>query len=410
MKRLFLPRVASRIFGEPLCIDPKKLDVIITAVGPRLYGMPFDDDDDDDNDNTDSGYQVINSGIAVISISGTLVAKASGMDAMSGMTSYSSIADNLQSALADPNVSGIVLSIDSPGGECKGMFELADMIYAARGQKPMCAVVACAASAAYLLASAADYVIVSQTGIVGSIGVICLHLDESVADEKAGLKYTSIFAGDRKNDGNPHEPLSQEAKDSMQSRVDQIYGMFTSAVARNRSLDQAAVRKTQAAIYMGQDGVDAGLADAMGSEDDAVSVVARTAMSGSKSIFAASAAISKENTQMENKLPADAKTPTAAEIEAMIAKAKTEGFGDAAQIVDLCMIAGTPDLAAGFITEKKSLADVQGALLKNRADAQSKTLVNTSSMPGADTKTGKEGAGTAEPWGKVLSALGIKRR
>ena len=182
-----LPRVAARIFGEPLAISREKLEVIVTAVGPRLQGMPLDDPEEV------AGRQpaaVDPDGIATIDICGTLVAKASGMGAMSGLTSYADIAADFQAAIANPQARGILLAIDSPGGEVNGMFDLADMMAQARGQKPILAVVNCAASAAYLLASTADQIIVSRTGITGSIGIIALHLDQSQADEKAGLKYT----------------------------------------------------------------------------------------------------------------------------------------------------------------------------------------------------------------------------
>lgn len=412
-----LPRVASRIFGEPLAIDHAKLEVIVNAVGPRLKGMPMDDPEE-----TASRQPCVvgADGIACIDISGTLVAKCSGMAAMSGLTSYSDIAADFSSAINDPSCRGIMLSIDSPGGEVAGMFDLADMMYQARGQKPVCAVVSCAASAAYLLASAADVIVVSRTGITGSVGIIAMHLDESRADEQAGLKYTAIFAGERKTDGNPHEPLSPDARSNMQARVDTVYGMFTSAVARNRGMAETAVRKTQAGVYMGQDGVTVGFADAVGNMDDASRALSTAFQRGMKSLeatsfisSAASAALShKEGNSMADNIktaPAEATIPTAADIEAMVAQARTEGFSAAAEIVDLCAIAGTPVKAAQFIQEKKTVAQVRESLLAARVETQKGTELNTSVMPGVDAKATPETQGKAKPWGEILSALGIKK-
>ncbi|MEI9971025.1 MAG: S49 family peptidase [Ignavibacteriota bacterium] len=144
-----------------------------------------------------------------------------------------------------------------------------------------------------MLASPADYIIVPATGLVGSIGIIALHRDQSGADAIAGLKYTAIYAGDRKNDGNPHVPLTPAARNEMQSRVDRVYGLFTTAVARNRGLKEAAIRGTQAAVFMGQTGVDAGLADGIGTMADAQKLLIAAIGSGSKSIFSAASSAAK---------------------------------------------------------------------------------------------------------------------
>ena len=401
-----LPRVASRVFGEPLAIEPGKLSVIVSAIGPRLQGFQ-DDSEDVDPDDAAMPYRVMD-GIAVIGIYGTLVCKSSGMSALSGMTSYADIAANFSKAMSDPSISGIVLSIDSPGGEVNGMLDCADLMYGARGTKPVVAFVNCAASAAYALGSTADKMVVSRTGLTGSVGIIALHLDESAADEKAGLKYTAIYAGDRKNDGNPHAPLSPEAKDGMQSRIDTVYGMFTESVARNRGMKDSAVRATQAAVYMGQAGVDAGFADSVGTIDDAANMLRATISKGDKSLYAISGASAPNSTEeevpiMETPNPADAKTPTPAEIEALLAQARTEGYADAAHVAELCVLAGKPDYIAAFISEKKSAADVRKILIDAKVKEQPE--LDPGVMPGADAAAANKQPGKARPWKEVIGAL-----
>jgi ClpP class serine protease len=54
-------------------------------------------------------------------------------------------------------------------------------------------------------------IFVNRTSGVGSIGVIATHIDQSAYDKKEGIKYTTIFAGDKKNDLSPHEPISDGA-------------------------------------------------------------------------------------------------------------------------------------------------------------------------------------------------------
>ena len=117
--------------------------------------------------------------------------------------------------MADPSVRGVVLDVDSSGGEVGGLCDLVEQIRGikAASGKPLWAVAnESALSAAYAVASAADRVYVTRTGEVGSIGVVAVHIDESGADAKAGLAWTFVFAGDRKIDGNAHEPLSERAR------------------------------------------------------------------------------------------------------------------------------------------------------------------------------------------------------
>lgn len=416
-----LPRVAARIFGEPLAIERQKLDVIVTAVGPRLRGMPMDDDDEQESAQRQP-YTVSVDGIACIDISGTLVAKCSGMNAMSGLTSYADIACDFTAAMSDSAVRAILLHIDSPGGEVKGMFDLASLMNSMRGQKPVCAYVDCAASAAYLLASTAERIVVSSIGLTGSVGVIALHLDESKADEQAGLKYTAIFAGDRKDDGNPHEPLSPEARAGMQARIDTVYGMFISAVAGYRGMSEESVRKTQAAIYMGKDGVNVGFADMVGSPEDAYRALSTPVMRGKPfnsapssvpSSVASATNLPKEGTSMpEEKVQAEAKIPTSAEIEAMVSQATQAGRAEAALIANMCAIAGKvgKGKVAEFLSSGKTAAQVGEELLAARVEADKASQINTGVMPGLDASVDANKAhGTAKPWSEIMDRVCGKR-
>ena len=164
-----------------------------------------------------------------------------------------------------------MLDIDSPGGEAGGAFDLADQIVAARQVKPIWAVANDDAfSAAYAIASAAARVYVTRTGGVGSVGVIALHVDQSQRDAMNGLRYTAVYAGDRKNDMSPHAPLSTDAAQALQAEVDRLYGLFVSTVAANRNLSVQDVQDTEAGLYFAQDAIDVGLADVVGTLDDAL--------------------------------------------------------------------------------------------------------------------------------------------
>lgn len=270
-----MPHLASRIFGTPLLIHPRKLDVILSVLGPR-FGLAMSDDSQQLIKHLAAQAPPANptsltSNIAVISVSGTLVRRAAAVDAASGLTSYSAISAQLAQAVRDPAVNAILLDIDSPGGEAGGAFDLADQIVAARQIKPIWAVANDDAfSAAYAIASAATRVYVTRTGGVGSVGVIALHVDQSQRDAMNGLRYTAVYAGDRKNDMSPHAPLSTDAAQALQAEVDRLYGLFVSTVAVNRNLSAQDVQDTEAGLYFAQDAIDAGLADVVGTLDDAL--------------------------------------------------------------------------------------------------------------------------------------------
>ncbi|WP_065095026.1 MULTISPECIES: S49 family peptidase [unclassified Wolbachia] len=201
-------------------------------------------------------------GIAIIRIYGVLTKKTEAFDHILDMTSYENIHEEIESALEDKSIETILLDIDSPGGEVNGVFDLADFIYESRTKKRIIAIANDDAySAAYAIASSAEKVFVSRTSGVGSIGVIASHIDQSRFDEKQGIKYTTIFAGSRKNDLNPHEPMTSESLESLQKEVDRLYEMFVQLIARNRNLSIEAIKSTEAGLYFGEKAVEIGVAD-----------------------------------------------------------------------------------------------------------------------------------------------------
>ncbi|WP_341823969.1 S49 family peptidase [Wolbachia endosymbiont (group A) of Udea olivalis] len=201
-------------------------------------------------------------GIAIIRIYGVLTKKTEAFDHILDMTSYENIHEEIESALEDKSIETILLDIDSPGGEVNGIFDLADFIYESRAKKRIIAIANDDAySAAYAIASSAEKVFVSRTSGVGSIGVIASHIDQSGFNEKCGIKYTTVFAGSRKNDLNPHEPMTSESLESLQKEVDRLYEMFVQLIARNRGLSIEKIRSTEAGLYFGERAIEIGLAD-----------------------------------------------------------------------------------------------------------------------------------------------------
>jgi len=204
-----LTHIASRVFNTPLMIDSKKLAAILAVLAPRLgVDPPAVEAALLAEQRSRKPYAVTDAGVAIIEVAGSLVNRASGMDAQSGLTSYEQLGSEILDAATDPFVKGILLRFDSYGGEANGAWDVASLIEEAARIKPVWASVDdWALSAGYLLASATDRIWVTRTGGVGSVGIIAMHVDQSGWDAANGLRYTTIFAGDRKNDFNPHEPL-----------------------------------------------------------------------------------------------------------------------------------------------------------------------------------------------------------
>jgi signal peptide peptidase SppA len=306
---LLMPRIASRLFGEPLMVDAGKLAAIMAGIGGRVVegGIVLPNVTAIDHAAFARGRPSEQLGIvgdpmgraveaaaargsrvfdmvgstAIIAIEGTLVGKGKWIGQDSGETSYEGIQAQVGRATRDPSVKSVVFEVDSFGGE-GGSYALDTAAAIARlsAQKPTLAILTdFAMSAGYLLASAARQIVMPETGAAGSIGVISMHVDQTKRLEDQGYKVTLITAGAHKADGHPALPLSEAYRAEMQARVDRLYALFTDAVGvyRGTRLTREAAVSTEARIYSGEAAVAAGLVDGIGNPADMFSAfVART--------------------------------------------------------------------------------------------------------------------------------------
>ena len=283
----FLPLIAERVLGRPLLVLPAKAELIVTILGERI-GVAGGEISENDPDVLAAigasrfvgepggpydarGRRRImfrqQDGLAIIDVMGSLVNRGAWLGTSSGLTSYEGLAAQIEAAVADHTVRGIVLDIDSPGGEATGAFGFYETIRAARQRKPVVAVVNdMAASAAYGIAAQANEIVISPSSMTGSIGVVMVHMDHSKEMEKRGRKPTLIFAGDHKVDANSFEPLSDGVRADLQREVDGIYDTFVESVATGRpGLSTQTIRATQARVFRGAAAIEIGLADRIGS-------------------------------------------------------------------------------------------------------------------------------------------------
>jgi signal peptide peptidase SppA len=281
-----LAHLATRLYGVPLMLLPTAADIFGntfqrildgSAAAPgeeagavQLKPHAFADNLAAGSKFASKPYLVTDAGIGVVGIYGALLQRwAFDMASCTSMASYQVIKQTLDMMQADPDVRGILLEFDSPGGEVAGNFELARQMLARRGEKPIWSHVNEGAySAAYSLAAASDRIVVPQAGSVGSIGVVMVHVDQSKRDERMGLAYTFIYAGARKVDFNSHAPLGKKAQELATAEVVRLYDMFAGHVAAARSLDVQAVIDTEAGVFAANDAKTIGLVDAIGGFDE----------------------------------------------------------------------------------------------------------------------------------------------
>lgn len=205
--------------------------------------------------------KVVN-GVAVLCVDGPLVHHSSGWWCF--WETYEDIAERFKAALDCPDVKAVVLKFDSPGGEVAGLNETVRIMQGmkAAAGKPVVAYVdeACY-SAAYALAMVADEVYLPPSGGVGSIGVITVMADCTEADKKAGVKVEVIASGAQKTDGHPHVAISAGALKRTARRVNELAVQFFDLVSDARGLSPKVIEGFQAGIFMGEEAVNAGLAD-----------------------------------------------------------------------------------------------------------------------------------------------------
>lgn len=179
-------------------------------------------------------------------------------------TSTIQVGAELRDALNDPQVESIIFDVDSPGGTIAGVMELSDAIFKSRERKPSYAIAnSLAASALYWITSAATRFYAAPSAEVGSIGVFSLHVDFSESNKKLGVAPTYITAPKFKVEGNPDEPLSTEARATIQASVDDAYSDFVRQVARNRSVSTSTVESNfgQGRVVGARDALAAGMID-----------------------------------------------------------------------------------------------------------------------------------------------------
>lgn len=214
-------------------------------------------------------------GIAMVHLNGPMMPYASFYG-----TDTRATASLIDSLAADDSILGIMLDVDSPGGDVDGTDDLAIAVRAAKARKPVAAHVASiGASAAYYVASQADVLTTGRTAMVGSIGVYALMLDDTRMWEDMGIKWTLVSSGGVKGAGSPGQPLRDEEIAETQAIVDRFYGFFVEAVAQGRGMDEGAVRAIeQGRMFAADEAMEMGMSDGTMTRGEAIAALHQRAV------------------------------------------------------------------------------------------------------------------------------------
>lgn len=274
--------LAQRAFNTPMLLSPDRAAVLYSYLSSRINATNLVLTDGevlnaeqcksmaDNYDARASGTYRVEGGVAIIPVEGSLVHKSGYIGASSGVTGYDGIAAQLNDAANNTEVLGVLLDVNSGGGEVPGCAALADKI--SNFSKPIWAISnELASSAAYWTASSANKLFVTETAEVGSVGVIMAHADFSRQLESEGVKVTLIYGGKHKADGNMYEVLAKDVQDKFKAEIDSLRLMFAGAIAKNRNISLQSVLDTEAQCYRGIEAVNIGFADSVASFDSVLS-------------------------------------------------------------------------------------------------------------------------------------------
>jgi signal peptide peptidase SppA len=273
-----IPMIVGAFTNNAWAIMPEKLKMIIEVLDNRVAGIMFDGAEIEARvGRRATRFSGIKGNIALISLFGIISQRMNMVSASSGGTSTEMFSQVFNRTIADKSIGAVVIDTDSPGGSVAGIQELSDLIYNARGTKPIISVVnSLMASAAFWIGSSADEIVMTPSGQIGSVGVVATHVDQSAANEQLGRKITIIKAGKYKAESNPFEPLTDDAAANMQNEVDSYYSDFVDALARNRDTTAKRVQDGfgQGRMVRANEAIAAGMADRVGTLDQVVEQLA----------------------------------------------------------------------------------------------------------------------------------------
>jgi len=298
---------------------------------------------------------IVRDNTAIIPVHGPIFRYGDFYSLLFGGSSIQKLSEDLDEAVNNPEISSIILDIDSPGGQVNGINEFSDMVRAANDKKPVYAYVGgTAASAAYWIASSCARIVVDKTAQLGSIGVVIGFYKD---DDDDYVEIVSTASPKKRMD------LDDE-KAELQQKANELADIFIGAVAKNRKVKPETVIKDfgQGGVLIGDKAVNAGMADEIGSMESLIKSLSTKQNGGYymatlKEQFAGLIAQGSEAIGALNDLGFVAKKSDGdfAQVKVLakeeglnegIEQGKTQAMDTVASIINLCAVAGLNDVKA----------------------------------------------------------------
>lgn len=254
-----LIRIHNAIYNEPWLITPSKWSSICAQFEAHVHGNRADMPMDDAPKNKDMPR--MESSAAIIPIHGIIGRHCSMLEMSSGACDLDIVSESVAGAMESKEVDRIILDINSPGGTVNGVAECAQLVGEAARAMPVFAFTdSQCCSAAYWLASQASAIYCTPSAILGSVGVYCIHFDQSRQLENEGIKVNALVSGKMKLAGASFKSMTDEERIFLQARIDKIGIQFRTAISAKRNIDPEIL---QGQFYDGDECVTNGYADGL---------------------------------------------------------------------------------------------------------------------------------------------------
>ncbi|TAK57480.1 MAG: signal peptide peptidase SppA [Bacteroidetes bacterium] len=188
----------------------------------------------------------------------------------------------------DRSIQAIILRVDSPGGGVAASQEIYEEVRKIResGKIVVVSMGSMAASGGYYVSCGANKIVANKGTLTGSIGVISQFMEFDSLMGKIGITMNTIKSGKMKDAGNPFRRMTAEDKEYFQSLMDDVHRQFIGVVESERKLDHdTLVKYADGRVFTGEQALELGLVDTLGTYEDAVSIAAELAgISGKPSI------------------------------------------------------------------------------------------------------------------------------
>lgn len=230
--------------------------------------------------NRGSSGQDLGQSIGIINVEGVIMGGSSAGTLLSSGAGSRELMEQLKEARENPDIKGVVIRINSPGGSSPASQEIGEEIDKLRksGKKVVASMGDIAASGGYWIAAKADKIVANPATMTGSIGVIIDLQNLQELYGKIGVKPITIKSGPHKDMGSTSRPLTTEEREILQSMVDDIYEQFIDVVATGRHMKREDVKKlADGRIFTGRKAMELGLVDQMGNYYDAIELAGKMA-------------------------------------------------------------------------------------------------------------------------------------